>query len=218
MNNDLELEIIKVLKSLKNSKILDIGSGDFRHNIPNFNKNNNKYFPIDVKNSGHWSNNKDKLNHKNLVKFYDGINIPYKSNCFDFIIFTETLEHVESPHKLKKDIFRVLKKGGRILITIPFLFAEHEMPYDFRRYTINGLTKFFNEKNKYKIIKKIKIYKGTASLERLISSELTKTKKIDNYVVDRFIRYSLKIIFRLIKLFYSFKNSYGGALVLLKKK
>ena len=84
----------------------------------------------------------------NQAKIYDGVNIPYKSDFFDFIIFTVTLEHVENPYKLKQDIFRVLKERGKVLITTPFFFAEYQMPYDFRRYTINGLIKFFNEEKK----------------------------------------------------------------------
>jgi SAM-dependent methyltransferase len=210
--NELNIEILKTLNSVKNSKILDIGSGDFRHKIENFSKFNNKYFPIDLKKSGHTMSN------KKLAEIYDGVNIPYKSDFFDFVIFTEVLEHVEQPNKLKQDIHRVLKKKGKVLITVPYLFAEHEMPYDFRRFTLNGLIKFFNYNKEYTILKKKKIFKGISSIERLISSELTKTKKIENYLVDKIFRYSLKIIFYLIGLFYKFDNSYGGSLILLKKK
>ena len=209
---ELNIEILKILNSLKNSKILDIGSGDFRYKIENFSKFNNEYFPIDVKKSGHTMSN------KKLAKLYDGLNIPYKSDFFDFIIYTETIEHVEQPNKLKDDIYRVLKKKGKVLITVPFMFPEHEMPYDFRRFTLNGLIKFFNHNKKYTVLKKKKLFKGISSIENLISSELTKTKKVDIYLLDKIFRYSLKIIFYFIKLFYKFDNSYYGSLLLLKKK
>ena len=210
--DELNIEILKILNSVKNSKILDIGPGDFRHKIENFSKFNNKYFPIDVKKSGH------TISNKKFAKFYDGVNIPYKSDFFDFVIFTETVEHVEQPNKLKQDIHRVLKKKGKVLITVPFLFAEHEMPYDFRRFTLDGLIKLFNHNKEYTIQKKKKLFQGISSIERLISSELIKTKKVDNYLVDKIIRHSLKIIFYFIGIFYKFDNSYGGSLILLKKK
>lgn len=94
------------------------------------------------------------MSNKKLAKLYDGLNIPYKSDFFDFIIYTETIEHVEQPNKLKDDIYRVLKKKGKVLITVPFMFPEHEMPYDFRRFTLNGLIKFFNHNKKYTVLKK----------------------------------------------------------------
>ena len=210
--DELNIEILKILNSVKNSKILDIGPGDFRHKIENFSKFTNKYFPIDVKKSGH------TISNKKFAKFYDGVNIPYKSDFFDFVIFTETVEHVEQPNKLKQDIHRVLKKKGKVLITVPFLFAEHEMPYDFRRFTLDGLIKLFNHNKEYTILKKKKLFQGISSIERLISSELIKTKKVDNYLVDKIIRHYLKIIFYFIGIFYKFDNSYGGSLILLKKK
>jgi SAM-dependent methyltransferase len=49
------------------------------------------------------------------------------------------LEHVDNAEYAVSEIARVLKPGGRLLITVPFLYPEHEAPYDFWRTTHHGL-------------------------------------------------------------------------------
>jgi hypothetical protein len=36
-------------------------------------------------------------------------------------------------------MFRILKPEGQMILTIPFLFPEHNSPYDFHRYTVHGI-------------------------------------------------------------------------------
>ena len=38
---------------------------------------------------------------------------------------------------------RVLKPNGKIIVSVPFCYPEHEKPYDFRRFTTFGLKKSF---------------------------------------------------------------------------
>lgn len=44
--------------------------------------------------------------------------LPFKTGTFDLIIFYETIEHVEEPEKCLKEIKRVLRKGGTLLVTM----------------------------------------------------------------------------------------------------
>jgi ubiquinone/menaquinone biosynthesis C-methylase UbiE len=44
--------------------------------------------------------------------------IPYKSNLFDLVIFYETIEHVEHPARVLKEIRRVLKKNGTVILAM----------------------------------------------------------------------------------------------------
>ena len=61
--------------------------------------------------------------------------IPIKNDCFDLIICSELLEHVLNPRKVLDEIYRVMKVGGKVLITVPFLYNIHADPHDYGRYT-----------------------------------------------------------------------------------
>jgi ubiquinone/menaquinone biosynthesis C-methylase UbiE len=72
-------------------------------------------------------------------KYFDGINIPYEDNTFDGVLCTQVLEHVENLDLLLAECNRVIKMGGSFVVSVPFLYREHEQPYDFRRFTSYGL-------------------------------------------------------------------------------
>ncbi len=46
-------------------------------------------------------------------------NLPFADNSFDFILCSETLEHLEDPSPVLSELKRILKKGGKALITVP---------------------------------------------------------------------------------------------------
>lgn len=83
--------------------------------------------------------------------FYDGKRIPFDNNTFDGIVCTEVLEHVFNINEVLIELNRVLKPKGAALITTPFMWEEHEMPYDYARYTSIGLKHLF-EKHGFKVI------------------------------------------------------------------
>jgi len=47
--------------------------------------------------------------------------LPFKNESFSQIVCTEVLEHLGSPFHASKEISRVLKKKGRVFITVPNL-------------------------------------------------------------------------------------------------
>ena len=162
----LKKSTVKLLLSqksfIKDGKILDVGCGKkiYRNIFPK-----NEYLGIDVEVSGR------KKEEKYADIYFDGENIPFEDNYFDFIICTEVLEHCTKPSKLINEIYRVLKAKGRALITVPFIWGEHEIPYDFRRYTSYGLKKDI-KKAGFKIIKFQKDYQGFDSLIKVSLSEV----------------------------------------------
>ena len=83
--------------------------------------------------------------------FYDGKTIPFEANHFDSVFSSEVLEHVFNPDEILKEINRVLKPGGHILLTCPFFWPEHEQPYDYARYSSFGL-KHLVEKNGFEVV------------------------------------------------------------------
>lgn len=66
---------------------------------------------------------------------YDGKTLPFPNESFDNIFSTEVAEHIFNLEDIIKELERVLKKGGNILLTCPFTMPEHEAPNDFARYT-----------------------------------------------------------------------------------
>lgn len=74
---------------------------------------------------------------------YDGKRIPFESASFDSILCAEVLEHTPDPGVLVAEMARVLRPGGKIIVTAPFAFRLHEEPYDYFRYTPHGLASLF---------------------------------------------------------------------------
>jgi SAM-dependent methyltransferase len=65
--------------------------------------------------------------------------IPFRDGSFDTVLCTSVLEHVEDVESAMAEIVRVMRPGGRILVSVPFLYPTHEAPYDFWRTTHHGL-------------------------------------------------------------------------------
>lgn len=62
-------------------------------------------------------------------------NLPVKEAKFNSIVLSDVLEHIPQPDVLWKEMHRILEKGGRIFLNVPFYYRLHEIPYDFYRYT-----------------------------------------------------------------------------------
>ncbi len=88
-----------------------------------------EYTGIDIAGGGHTDDA------KTVDAFYDGLTIPYADQSFDTLICTQVLEHAHDPEILVAECARVLKPGGRAFFSMPFTYPEHEVPYDFRRFT-----------------------------------------------------------------------------------
>jgi SAM-dependent methyltransferase len=65
--------------------------------------------------------------------------IPVSDDRFDAVLCTQVLEHVELPRESVAEMYRVLKPGGRLYVTVPMSQGEHQAPHDYFRYTSNGI-------------------------------------------------------------------------------
>lgn len=61
--------------------------------------------------------------------------LPFAEGTFDHVICFNTLEHIYDSYASCEEIFRVLKPGGKAIITVPFIFRIHGHPDDFTRAT-----------------------------------------------------------------------------------
>ncbi len=76
---------------------------------------------------------------------WDGTTMPFSDNSFDTLMATEVLEHCPDPHLVINEMKRVLKPGGLIFFTVPFLWNLHEVPHDEYRYTPFALQRILKE-------------------------------------------------------------------------
>ena len=163
--------------------VLDVGCGEKVYSL--FVKCDS-YTGIEVENSGR------KQEEKKADKYFDGINIPFPDETFDFVLCTEVLEHAIEPVSLLIEMKRVLKTNGLLLITVPSMWGEHETPYDFRRYTSFGIKRII-EKQKLEITDYQKEAVGVEALIRLGLSEVTASK--NNAVSKWAAKFWLKLTF-----------------------
>ena len=66
-------------------------------------------------------------------------------NTADMVLCTEVLEHVKKPDAVITELFRILKKGGTLILTTPMVWPVHEAPNDFYRFTNFGLEYLLRE-------------------------------------------------------------------------
>jgi SAM-dependent methyltransferase len=116
--------------------LLDIGCGSkpYAHLFTSV----DKYVGMDIEISGHDHSSSD------IDIFYDGKSIPFEDSSFDTVVSFETFEHVFNLDDLLIEVRRVIKSDGKLMISIPFCWPEHEQPYDFARYTSFGIVAKLN--------------------------------------------------------------------------
>ncbi len=81
----------------------------------------------------------------NIDVIADAHYLPYCDSFFDIVISQAVLEHCIDPSTVVKEIYRVLKEGGKVYAETPFLQSVHEGPYDFTRFTHSGHRWLFKE-------------------------------------------------------------------------
>jgi SAM-dependent methyltransferase len=66
---------------------------------------------------------------------WDGRTIPLPDASVDTAMLTEVLEHCPDPEIVLREVRRVLRPGGFLFLTVPFIWPIHCVPYDEFRYT-----------------------------------------------------------------------------------
>lgn len=143
----LQYEILKYFKF--NGDVLDFGGGEKADYRPWLNCSRYLSVNIDSTMRPTW-----------LIK--TGGPLPCESNSIDAIISLNTLEHVYNPYFVLREMHRVLKDSGELIISTPFLYPIHGHPDDFFRPTPSWYRKSLRDAG-FKKIKLIPLSYGPFS-------------------------------------------------------
>jgi len=154
---------IKEMASAMNGQLLDIGCGT---------KPYQSLFMVDAY-VGLDIDTEDSRKRGLADHLYDGKDFPYSDASFDSALCNQVLEHVFNPDEFLLEINRVLKPGGKLLLTVPFVWDEHEQPNDYARYSTFGLD-FLLKKSGFRILKHKKLGADATILFQLTNAYLFK--------------------------------------------
>jgi SAM-dependent methyltransferase len=65
--------------------------------------------------------------------------VPAESRTFDLVLSTQVLAHVPDANLYLSECFRLLKPGGKLLLSTHGSYEDNDCPHDFRRWTAEGL-------------------------------------------------------------------------------
>ena len=139
---------IKVTKWLSTTKgiILDVGCGD--NKLEKFIPNGSKYIPLDYAPaafSSPWRETNPQIN-------ADGMKLPFKSKTLDCVINLMVIEHVTQPSVLIKELSRVLRPGGVLILSGPGdITLSHGEPHNYYNLTRHAY-KMLLESNNMSIV------------------------------------------------------------------
>ncbi|MFN8353476.1 MAG: class I SAM-dependent methyltransferase [Spirosomataceae bacterium] len=150
---------IKALSGNITGQLLDVGCG--RKPYQTLFSNATNYIGLEIDTP---ENRRDK----NADFFYDGVNFPFERESFDAVLANQVFEHVFNPDEFLENIWRVLKPNGVLLLTVPFVWDEHEQPFDYARYSSFGL-KHILQKHGFSIIEHRKSVTSVAAFFQLLN-------------------------------------------------
>lgn len=74
-----------------------------------------------------------------LALLGSGESLPFVNDCIDGIFCSQVIEHVPRPWIFIQELARVLKPGGVLILSAPFMYYVHGAPHDYYRYSHYGL-------------------------------------------------------------------------------
>jgi len=127
----LSADIVRFLPTATAGDVLDYGAGNspYRPFL-----RCNRYATADIT-----QNTAGNIEH--LI--VPGRPLPEADASFDLILLMDVLEHLPDPDAVITELRRLLRPGGRLIVSVPFLYREHETPHDYVRYTPFGLRRLF---------------------------------------------------------------------------
>ena len=89
--------------------------------------------------------NLDIAPHEGVDVIADVHRLPFKNDSADAVVAECLLEHLKNPEAAVKEIYRVLKPGGMMYVSTPFIIGYHSSPDDYQRWTTSGLRELLKD-------------------------------------------------------------------------
>ena len=144
-------QVLELKKQKIQEEVIEFGSNNYEESLIKFNKKKTKkiYF-------SNFFKNKDK--NKNYISL-DLENKNKEKKKFKSVVAFNVLEHIYDDTNAINEFKKILKKGGKLYISTPFLYRFHEAPKDYKRYTLEYFEKNL-KRNNFKIKKKLSLGTG----------------------------------------------------------
>jgi len=185
----------QLLKIPNGENILDAGAGELQYKTlcKHLNYISQDFCKYDGRGDGKGLQTKKWDNSKTDI-ISDIINIPKQDKYFDNIMCIEVFEHIPEPIKALKEFSRLLRTGGKLILSAPFCSLTHFAPYHY--YT--GFNKYFYEKflneNAFKILD---VYENGNFFE-YIAQELLRLNEVATKYSNSGLNFIDKVIIKLI--------------------
>lgn len=111
-------EFFHLFQPEKQHNVLEIGSGG-GFALPELQKAQSRFFPLDIP-AGNLKKIRDRSQSPTFPCCADAYQLPFREKSFDLIIMAEVVEHLQKPEQVLKEVFALLKKGGKLLISVPY--------------------------------------------------------------------------------------------------
>jgi SAM-dependent methyltransferase len=118
--------------------------------------------------------------------FYDGHRFPFGDGQFDAVLCNQVLEHVFNPTEFLSEVRRVMVPGGRLLLTVPFVWDEHEQPWDYARYSSFGLRSLL-EQHGFRVLRHRKLMADFSLLFQLANAYFYKVTVTRSATMNRLV-------------------------------
>jgi len=186
------------------STILDVGAGELAYK--KYCKHLN-YFSTDFgKYTGHENDIGLQVadwEYGSVDVIGDAANLMFKNESFDAVLLSEVLEHVPFPIEVLKEVSRILKKGGVLILTAPFASLTHFAPY----FYCTGFSSYFYNYHLPKCGFNIIEIKNNGGYYDVLSTELMRTKIISKKYIGRNLNlFEQFIIFLSLKILEKFSK------------
>ena len=154
-----------------------------------------------------------------LTFISDLAKIPVKPDSYDLVLCSQTLEHVPDPKLLLAELHRVLKPGGKLWLSVPLFYEEHEIPYDYYRYTRYGIAHLLDQVHfQIESITWLEGYFGTLAYQLKVGTKTLPLKPSDyggslGGVIMTCFALFIKLIFAVLSALFTsldLKHKYSG--------